>query len=147
MKKIIALLLTLAIGGMLSCSKIANSPEAEAKALSAETVKITEVATEKLNKAANGKEAGDALIDYANSMLEIAKKGQELQKKYKDLELMSDEKSQKEDPEMKKMAEEFAKAVMGASIRFQDSKEFMAAVEKMGKNVTDTTEGWEVIKE
>ena len=147
MKKIIALMLTLAIGGMVSCSKISSGPEAEAKALTAQTVKIMEVATEKLNKAATGQEAGDALIDYTNSMLEIAKKGQELQKKYKDLEIMSDEKSQKEDPEMKKMAQEFAKAMVGASLKFSGSKEFMAAVEKMGKNADDAAEGWEVIKE
>ena len=137
MKKIIALMLTLVIGGMVSCSKIAGSPEAEAKALAAETAKIMEVATEKLNKANTGKEAGDALSDYTNSMLQIAKKGQELQKKYKDLELMSDDKSQEEDPEMRKIAEEFGKAMMGATLKFRDSKEFMAAIEKMSMGMGD----------
>ncbi|MCL2154689.1 MAG: hypothetical protein FWH53_03390 [Leptospirales bacterium] len=147
MKKIIVLLLTLVIGGMVSCSKIAGGPEAEAKALATETAKIMEVTTEKLNKAATGKEAGDALIEYANNMLQIAKKGEELQKKYKDLELMSDENFKNENEEINKMAVEFQKAIMGATFKFSGSKEFMAAVQKIGSLNKNTTEDWDVVTE
>jgi len=132
MKKITVLRLTLAIGGMVSCSKISGNPEEEFKAFAMETIKITETATEKLNNAANGKEAGDVIVQYADSMQQIAKKGEELQKKYKDFDMKSDEKFKNENEEMMKVVMEFSKAMMNAGMKYGESKEFMDAIQKIG---------------
>ena len=123
MKKITVLLLTLVIGGMVSCSKSPADKEAEAKAIADEIVKSTQSTTEKLNKAANGKEAGDIIVEYATGMKKISEK-------YKDFDIKNDEKF-KENDEIKQVMGEFLKAVTGAAMKFRESKEFMEAMQKM----------------
>ena len=130
MKKFTVLLLTLVIGGMAACSKIASNPETEAKALAAEVEKIFVDTTEGLNKAANGKEAGAVLIKFTDSMLKIDEKGKELQKKYPDysVETDSEEVMKKAD---NKIFKEFQAAIMSSMLKYASSQDFMAAFKKM----------------
>jgi peptidoglycan hydrolase CwlO-like protein len=130
MKKLIVLSLVLIIGGMASCSKVA-SPEATAKAILTDSNKIVETATEKLNKATNGKEAGDALIEFTNGMVKIAERGKEFQKLHKDFDIKTNEQVKNENHEMLQKIAAFQKAVKSAAMKYVGSKDFMDAITKM----------------
>jgi len=125
MKKTIVLLLTLVIGGMVACSKSPADKEAEAKALADEIIKITQSTTEKLEKAANGKDAGDVVLEYANGMKKI-------KEKYKHLDL-NDPKKFEGNEEIKKVMGDFFSAIMNVNIKFKDSKELAEAMQKVNQ--------------
>ena len=132
MKKFTVLLLALAMGGMAACSKIASNPEAELKAIAEDSMKIIVDTTEGLNKAANGKEAGDVLIKFTERMLDFAEKGKELQKKYPDYAVATDNEAIMKATD-NKITKEFQAALMKAMTKYAGSQDFMAAVQKMGE--------------
>jgi hypothetical protein len=128
MKKVLALIFAVTFAGMISCSK---SPEAEAKALMLDMTKATEDAAVKIEKAGNAKEAGDALIAYAQSMKKLADRGKDLEKKFPDFKAEDNQKFKTEQDAMMKSMEKFTAAMMGAMKKYPGSKEIMDASVKM----------------
>jgi len=130
MKKVLALLFAVTMAGMVSCSK---SPEAEVKAMMIDMTKLTETTAEKLNKAASGKEAGEALIAYGESMKKLADKGKELEKKYPQMKVENNAKFKAEEDAMMKAMGNFTKAMTGCMTKYAGSKEIQAAMMKMSE--------------
>lgn len=130
MKKVLALLFAVTLAGMVSCSK---SPEAEAKALMLDMTKVTEEAAVKIEKAATAKEAGDALVAYAESMKKLADRGKELEKKFPDFKPEQNDKFKAEQDAMMKSMEKFTAAMTGAMKKYAGAKELMDAAAKMGE--------------
>ncbi len=129
MKKVLTILAIAVLGFTVSCSK--SSPEAEAKAMMNDTIKLHEITAEKLEKASTAKEAADVLIAYATEMKVLAKKGEELSKKYPDMKLVANEKFDAEEKAAEKAMARFMKASMSAGIKYANSKEFQEAAVKM----------------
>ena len=125
MKKITVLLLALVIGGMVSCSKSPADKDAELKALTNEVLKATQSTAEKLQKAADGKEAGDIVLAYGDTMKKI-------KEKYKNFDL-NDTKNFEGNEELKKIMGDFVSAVMNVNIKFKDSKELAEAMQNVNK--------------
>ncbi len=134
MKKVLALLFAVTVAGMVSCSK---SPEAEAKALMLDMTKATETAAEKIEKSTSAKEAGDALIGYAESMKKLADKGKELEKKFPDFKPEGDVKFKAEQEAVMKSMERFTVAMTGAMKKYPGAKEIMDASVKMTEIMKD----------
>ncbi len=134
MKKVLALLFAFTVAGIVSCSK---SPEAEAKALMLDMTKVTESAAEKIEKATNAKEAGEALIGYAESMKKLAVRGKELEKKFPDFKPEGNDKFKTEQDAMMKSMERFTAAMTGVMIKYPGSKEIMDASVKMTEIMKD----------
>ena len=128
MKKVLALLFAVAVAGMVSCSK---SPEAEAKALMNDMTKVTEEAAVKIEKSASAKEAGDALVAYAENMKKLADRGKELEKKFPDFKPEQNDKFKTEQDAMMKSMEKFTAAMTGAMKKYPGSQEIMDATVKM----------------
>ncbi|HNX24482.1 MAG TPA: hypothetical protein PKG60_10575 [Spirochaetota bacterium] len=130
MKKVLALLFAVTIAGMVSCSK---SPEAEAKALMTDMTKVTESAADKIEKSANAKEAGDALVAYAQSMKQLAERGKDLEKKFPDFKPEQNDKFKAEQDAMMKSMEKFTAAMTGVMKKYPGAKEIMDATVKMSE--------------
>ncbi len=128
MKKILASMFVLIIAGMVSCSK---SPESEAKALILDMTKLTDKTADKVSSATSGKDAGEALIAYAEGMKKLAETGKELEKKYPDLKVEDNEKFKSEEEAMTKAMGKFTVAITGVMTKYADSKEFKDAMSKM----------------
>lgn len=134
MKKYVALVCALAFIATVSCSK---GPDADAKALIKSMTTATDAASEKLEKAAAAKDAGDAMIAYAQSMKTLAQKGKDLEKKYPNLKIQGDEKYKAESEMMMKSMDRFTKAMTGAMTKFAGAKELTEAAMKMGEIMKD----------
>lgn len=129
MKKTLALLFACTMAVIVSCAK--SNPEAEAKALMLDMTKLTVATTEKITKAASGKEAGDALLVYVEGMKKFSEKGKEFDKKYPDLKLEKSDKLKIEQEAFMKALIGFTTAVDGTMKKFADSKEFKDAMDKL----------------
>lgn len=134
MKKVLALLFAVTLAGMVSCSK---SPEAEAKALMLDMTKATDSASIKIEKASNAKEAGEALIGYAESMKELSVRGKDLEKKFPDFKPEGNDKFKTEQDAMIKSMERFTVAMTGAMTKYPGAKEIMEASVKMTEIMKD----------
>jgi len=130
MKKVLALLFAVTFTGMISCSK---SPEAEAKALMVDMTKLTETTAANLDKAASAKDAGDALLGYADSMKKLADRGKELEKKYPDMKVENNEKFKAEEDAMMKAMGNFTRAMTTTMTKYATAKEFQDAMQKMSE--------------
>jgi len=128
MKKVLALIFAITVAGMVSCSK---SPEAEAKALINDMTKLTEMTAEKMDKAATAKEAGDALLVYAEGMKKLADQGKALEKKYPDMKVENNEKFKAEEEAMMKAMGAFTKSMTTVMTKYATAKEFQDAMAKM----------------
>ncbi len=129
MKKVLALLFASIMAVIVSCAK--SNPEAEAKALMLDMTKLTVTTSEKITKAATGKEAGDALLAYVDGMKKFSERGKEFDKKYPDLKLEKSDKLKAEQEAFMKALMGFTTAVDGTMKKFADSKEFKDAMEKL----------------
>ncbi len=130
MKKVLALIFAITVAGMVSCSK---SPEAEAKALITDMTKLTEMTAEKMDKAATAKDAGDALLVYAESMKKLAEQGKALEKKYPDMKVENNEKFKAEEEAMMKAMGTFTKSMTAVMTKYATAKEFQDAMAKMSE--------------
>ncbi len=130
MKKVLAFICTAVLVAAVSCSK---NPEAEAKALINDMAKLTESSAEKIDKASNAKEAGEALLAYTASMKVLSIRGKELEKKYPELKDENNPKLKAEEEQMMKSMEKFTKAMTSAITKYAASKEFQDAMTKMSE--------------
>jgi hypothetical protein len=130
MKKYIAIACSLIFVAAVSCSK---GSESEAKAIIKNMISVTDATSEKLEKAADAKTAGDALSSYVESMKAISVKSADFQKKYTDLNMQGDEKLKTENDALTKSMDRFSKALAVAMTKFANSKEFADAIAKMGE--------------
>lgn len=132
MKKVLALMFAVTLAGMVSCSK---SPEAEAKALITDMTKLTEATAEKMEKALTGKDAGDALLAYAEEMKKLGDRGKELEKKYPEMKVENNDKFKVEEEALMKAMGSFTKAVTATMTKYSNSKEFQEAMAKMSETM------------
>lgn len=137
MKKYLGLALcALFCAGMISCAK--SGPAGDAKKIYKDMLSITVNATGKLEKSADGKEAGDALIEYATAMKTLADQSKELQKKYPDFDEKSSPELKSEQAEMLKEMKNFSAAMTAAMMKHSGSKDLMNAVMKMSQIMSDS---------
>jgi hypothetical protein len=134
MKKYAALICALTFVAAVSCSK---GPDAEVKILLGGMTKVTDAAAEKLEKAATAKEAGDALITYAESMKGFTQKGMDLQKKYPALNPRDDKKFKAESEALMKTMTRFSQAMTAVMTKFAGAKELTDAAMKMSEIMKD----------
>lgn len=131
MKKYLALLAVAALGLTIACGKA--SPEAEAKAIMNDMIKLVDTTTEKLDKAATGKDAADALIEFSNGMKALTEKGKEFDKKNPNVNVESGEAFKAERDKMMQSMTKFTEVSTKVMMKFKDSKELLEAAQKMAQ--------------
>jgi hypothetical protein len=137
MKKIVVLVCLCAFAGLFACAK---SGDAEAKATMMAMAKLNESTADKLDKAASGKEAGDALIAYGGEMKVLMLKSKELTTKYPELAKAGTENSDKfkaETEALKISMGKFTKSMTAATVKYAGTKEMLEAAKKMGEIMKD----------
>jgi ABC-type glycerol-3-phosphate transport system substrate-binding protein len=131
MKKYLALLAVAALSLTFACGKA--SPEAEAKAIMNDMIKLVDTTTDKLDKAATGQEAADALIAFSTGMKALTEKGKEFDKKNPNVNVESGEAFKAERDKMMQSMTKFTEVSTKVMMKFKDSKELLDAAQKMAQ--------------
>ncbi|MGL4368709.1 MAG: hypothetical protein ACRCUT_03420 [Spirochaetota bacterium] len=118
-----------AAAGFISCAK--ETPLGAAQKIYSDIIENAETAAEKLGKAATGKEAGDALVEYAEKMQKLTKRSQELQEKYPDFDERTVPEMKESQEKMETTMKNFADTMRKTMVKFAGDKDFISSAMKM----------------
>lgn len=132
MKRITPLLICALLSVPLaSCSK--SGPAADAKKLASETLALYDATAAKLEKAANAKQAADALLFHAVEMKKLNDRTKAFQAKYPDFRKYSSAADSELQSSSEKSAAAFSSSVSRTMMKYSGSPEMLDAIMKMSE--------------